>query len=511
MTCDDSRVGACRGRFEFRPAQGRRQERLFGGSCVAQHERIVDAWARMQKQGFFFGPTSLFAFVALTSLLPSTKALALDDGDALRVVGGGPAKDCAWPSVVYLNTTTSLKQPGMCTGTLIHPRVILYAAHCGTLNHFRFGKDPIEPAHIYKKETIEKSGTHPGYKHVQNVEVDWAYALLKKPVKDVPVVPVSFGCELDQVMKTGQRVELVGFSPNTKKGHPRPKAEVGNYAKRRAQTTITSLSEGRLVLRESGKHVCEGDSGGPLMARLPKGGWRTVGIASIMTGGDCKDASVYSSYARVRRKMVEWIEKETGVDVTPCYDLDGKPTPSAACDRFMAFNDDPASPKGTWDKMCSEAPSAKVMDACGVEESGEEPEEKNKDGDEDSDEKDKDKDGEKDKDSDGEKDGDKDSDEKDKDKDGEKDKGKSGKKDKGKKKDKDKGKKKGKEGDEDSEADEDENGDEDAAAAGTSKKQDKGAGETGGCAVSQPSGALSLGAIGLLLGLLTRRRKGGRL
>lgn len=323
---------------------------------------------RRRSQGF------LVASFLLTALFPlASQAGEAVDGPTLNVVGGGPVKDCAWPAVAYLNTTTKLNQPGMCTGTLIHPRVILYAAHCGTLNHFRLGKDPIEPAKIYEKETIEKSGTHPDYKHVQNVEVDWAYALLKEPVKDVPIVPVSYGCELEQLIKSDQPVHFVGFSPNTPKGQARPKAEPGNYAKRSAQTTITKVSAGRLEMRQAGKHVCEGDSGGPLMARLPKGGWRTVGVASIMTGGKCKESTVYSSHSRVRREMVEWIEKETGVDVTPCYDLEGKPEPSAACDRFMAFNDNPAAPKGKWDSMCSEAPQAKVAEACGVPESGENP------------------------------------------------------------------------------------------------------------------------------------------
>src|SRR5687768_132103 len=39
------------------------------------------------------------------------------------IVGGSEVAACGWPSVVALD--------GTCSGTLVHPRVVLYAAHCG--------------------------------------------------------------------------------------------------------------------------------------------------------------------------------------------------------------------------------------------------------------------------------------------------------------------------------------------------------------------------------------------
>src|SRR5688572_9042182 len=50
-----------------------------------------------------------------------------------RIYGGAPVGACGWPTTVSLG--------GSCTGTLVHPQVVLYAAHCGDdYSSIRFGE-----------------------------------------------------------------------------------------------------------------------------------------------------------------------------------------------------------------------------------------------------------------------------------------------------------------------------------------------------------------------------------
>jgi hypothetical protein len=43
-------------------------------------------------------------------------------GDPSTIFGGAAVGSCAWPSTVFLEN---------CSGSLIHPEIVVYAAHCG--------------------------------------------------------------------------------------------------------------------------------------------------------------------------------------------------------------------------------------------------------------------------------------------------------------------------------------------------------------------------------------------
>lgn len=295
---------------------------------------------------------------------------SVDETPSTSVVGGQNAKECAWPAVFFIKTKAKTGE-GMCTATLVHPRVLLYAAHCGVVLHARIGEDIIAPTKVLEAEDIESSQAYPDYQWLVDVEHDWAYAVLKEPILDIPIVPVAHGCEYDQLVKAGKEVHLVGFSPNKRSNEANPEPKEGNYPLRWATSKVGSVSQkGRLTTGGNGVHGCGGDSGGPLMSRLPDGSWRTIGITSTLTG-KCREQNAYASYSHVRKEMIAWVEKESGFDITPCYDLDGKPTPSPACDIARAYADSPNAPKGTRDKNCSQASTVLVREACKVPESGE--------------------------------------------------------------------------------------------------------------------------------------------
>ena len=254
------------------------------------------------------------------------KALADDS----RVTGGQVASECAWPPVSMMRTLpASMPDPALCTGTLVHPRVMLYAAHCGKLDGAYFGEKRNGPE--FEPETIELTKTNPEYLTVANVPVDWAFAVFKEPIEGIPVIPIAYGCETNMLQVSGGRVYYAGFSNND---------GAAEYDLKWAPTQINGIGTGSLQTGGQGVTACAGDSGGPLLAKLPDGSWRTVGIASTKTGG-CGSAGAFNDYSRVRREMVAWLEKESGIDVVPCFDLDGNPTPSRECDEFMAYAGSP--------------------------------------------------------------------------------------------------------------------------------------------------------------------------
>lgn len=323
--------------------------------------------------------SAAFVFPMLSALLaiclgPSTAALAetpagysseelSSEEDPLRVTGGVDAKTCAWPTVVYLKTAFPGK-PGsyaQCTGTLVHPEIILYAAHCGKAVEVVFGENRVKGQKLVQAD-FAKNEVNPRYKKVTDQAIDWAYIRLKKPLTGVPMTPIAAGCELAKLQKNRGAVTFVGFSPNNSK-------QASAVKLRWANTRIKNVSTGQVTAGGARVTACGGDSGGPLMAQLEDGSWRTIGIASTLAGG-CGSSNGYNTYSMVRRSLVDWVSKRSGIDITPCYDLSGKPTPSVECDKWMAFKGDPKSPKGTRPNKCNEADKVFAKDACGVPDSG---------------------------------------------------------------------------------------------------------------------------------------------
>lgn len=282
------------------------------------------------------------------------------------VFGGELSKACAWPTVAMIHTFYPEKpegqQYGLCTGTFVHPRVVVFASHCGDAIGVSVGLDRHAPNRITE---FEKVGRNPAWKEtdIQTTKFDWGYAVLKEPMEGIATIPFAYGCELDMVQKPGQEVRLVGFSDNGASTPPDP----DKFVQRWAKAKISQVGGGAFIAGAAGVGVRSGDSGGPLLAQLKDGTWRTLGIISRADG----------SGAAVSKEMIQWFSKETGVDVVPCFDDDGKPTEGKACDALRAYSGDPTNPTADPKVNCVGAPSKWAGLACGLKKSdGSDPEEK---------------------------------------------------------------------------------------------------------------------------------------
>jgi hypothetical protein len=254
-----------------------------------------------------------------------------------EIYGGAPVDACGWPSAVSLG--------GSCSGTLVHPELVIYAAHCGSsYGSVRLGESAYGGAGRSVPTSYCKTygGGGPGNGN------DFAFCKLAQPVYDVPIVPVLMGCET-HVLQSGVDVTLVGFG----------NANNGPYGiKREVTTDLNGISNsGEAHIGGGGKDTCQGDSGGPAFVQLDDGTWRVFGITSY--GGACGGGGYYS----MMHRGMSWFEQQSGLDLTPCHDADGSWNPGADC---AGFPRDPASGYGGWANGCSGGPESGASTTCGL-------------------------------------------------------------------------------------------------------------------------------------------------
>lgn len=259
--------------------------------------------------------------------------------DAQPILGGDVVGPCGWPNVVSIG--------GFCSGTLIHPQVVLYAAHCGDeVPWIRF-TDAID--NEQRREVVpEACATHPVGEF--GFGTDFAFCRLAEPVTDVPITPPLVGCDADAMLKVGQTATVVGFGESDNPDNP--------YGiKRSVNTTIEDFSWDEVFVGNAEEGACYGDSGGPALVQLADGTWRVFGVTSWGKPG-CGAGNYFS----LVHNGVDWIETASGIDVTPCTDALGAWDPSPACGAFAS--QDPGLASGAWD-TCTFAPVSGPSTTCG--------------------------------------------------------------------------------------------------------------------------------------------------
>ncbi|HXU82737.1 MAG TPA: trypsin-like serine protease [Polyangia bacterium] len=252
------------------------------------------------------------------------------------VVGGQAATTCMWPSCVFGRG---------CSASLVHPRLTVTAAHCvqdGQMDGVANFGEQAPFARTVQRQLCRRP---PQYTMAsQTGPYDIAFCLLKEAVEGVPIVPVLSACEAEQVIKAGQPVVIAGFgAPN-------------NGKKYTGKMTITQLrNKAEVLLRGDGMTAGGGDSGGPGYVKMPDGTWRVFGAAS-RAGGDTAIYTLISAH-------IAWIEKESGVDITPCHDETGAWQGGPGCGPVLTAPD--GTGNGTWAELCQGGPSAMPASSCG--------------------------------------------------------------------------------------------------------------------------------------------------
>ena len=117
------------------------------------------------------------------------------------------------------------------------------------------------------------------------------------------------------------------------------------------------LKDNGIGIGDTTHSACPGDSGGPAYVQYPDGTWHVFGVTS---GGPPGCGSYPLNYTAMH-VWVPWIEEDSGIDITPCHDVDGTWNPTGLC---QGFEMDPFE-DGAWDDFCMGEVSP-ASETCGA-------------------------------------------------------------------------------------------------------------------------------------------------
>lgn len=263
--------------------------------------------------------------------------------DPETIAGGDEAAVCGWPTSVRV---------GGCSGTLIDPQVVLSAAHCGA-GHTQVivGDNETDGS----AHAVDQCWQNPDWRGAAGD--DFTVCRLVDPIPDVPIVPIMMGCELQML---GPDVAITSVAWGNA-----PDGPAG--VKRVLEQSIIGVDfEDNEVgaTADSDGVLCGGDSGSGSFVRGLDGSWRMFAVNVAVSGNPCVEGS---SVMGLVSGVVPWIEMQTGMDVTPCYDADGNWDPDDRCGGVPL---DPSMGGGAW-PGCDFGALSGPLSTCGVPYEGE--------------------------------------------------------------------------------------------------------------------------------------------
>lgn len=230
----------------------------------------------------------LLAACASPELSTSEKQLSANSA----IIGG--ATDKGDPAVVELIQAVGDNEFS-CTATFISQNVLITAAHCAV------GEDDPKniPAGATFKinrayaDSVAKDGdfidvpvanVHPHPDYDGEAAHDIAIVVLDVPVTDITPVAIR-RTAIDKTL-VGKAVRLVGYGSSTRN-------DTGAGTKRVVNTTLRALKGDLLMIGNTGKQACEGDSGGPAFMTID-GVETLIGTDDVAaTSQDCAGGDLY--------------------------------------------------------------------------------------------------------------------------------------------------------------------------------------------------------------------------
>jgi hypothetical protein len=201
-----------------------------------------------------------------------------------------------------------------CSAVLVHPRVLLYPAHCG---------GPFESASAGDQRlAIERCQSYPDGGLFGS---DLGFCVLREPAPELSIVAPALGCEA-QAITPGRHGWVVGFGATDTQ-------PTGDKHVRQAQ--VQAVTE-EISVSGPGFGACKGDSGGPLLIDIEDGAERALRVAGLLSASSQEACVESTAYFTPLWPFVAWVEAESGFDLSPCGEADGAWDPSSDCRSFSA-------------------------------------------------------------------------------------------------------------------------------------------------------------------------------
>lgn len=218
------------------------------------------------------------------------------------VVGGEATVQGEFGGIAWLE--------GGCSATLVSEQLLLFAGHCGDTHskayfgewlQLEFSESPDElilTGGAFEVSPIQKCVVHPS--SAVGTPDDIAFCILREARPTSDVIPLA-GFPISEGVAAGDELLIVGF------GYDGVEGDLGT--KNQAVATVASVGTG-LMVGDSTRGTCKGDSGGPALVTLS--GEPSFAVVGVLSGGYTKDDCGAGWYT-IPIPHQDWIERESGV------------------------------------------------------------------------------------------------------------------------------------------------------------------------------------------------------